>query len=1071
MRAVPLAKITRPEFSGVFPRERLFTLLDTGLRRPAVWISGPPGSGKTILVSSYIESRALPCLWYQVDCGDADAATFFYYMGLAAKKAVPRSRRPLLLFTPEYALGLPAFSRRYFEDLFGRLKTPFCLIFDNYQDVSDSTPFHEIIRHSVEVIPAGVHIIFLSRYEPPQPLVRMQANSMEALGWDDLALTPEESREITCLKLERRLSRKLTQDFYSKTSGWAMGLALMIEKAKKGVFDTKQLKAVVMDTVFDYFHSEVLAKLNADTRNFLLKTAILPAMDAHMAKRLTGIDHAGRILSSLNRNNYFIDGRFQHHHHEAVYQYHQLFREFLLYEAKDSFTPEELSLLWKQAALILSESGRFEDAFVLFRDSSEWEGIAGLVMENAAALVRQGRGRVLEEWIASLPPEMLDNRPWLQYWLGVCRLTFNPGDGRAWLEKAFLLFKEQGDAAGVYMSWSGVIDCLVCGLDNLRTIDHWIPLLDEMMRSFGGFPSEETEACAASSMFTALVHRQPQHPEIDFWRSRALEIAHRCRDIGVKARILSNDAFHKMNSGLLEEAAIAIDSFRRLTQSGNTPPLAVLQMKWIEAMYLTYTASHEKCMKVVSDGLSLSASTGVYAIDFLLMGQGALSALDAGDFQAAGRLLEKMVHSSDAASLRDKGYHRYLLAYNALLRKDLKQAAMHAETALRQSQNTGFPLAESLCRLENAHVMHELGRYQKASSHLNSGRKTGRLINYKYVEFISLLTSALFAFDRGKEKSGLASLRKAMALGRECGYVNTYTLRPDAVARLCCKALEAGIETEYVRNLIRKRNLLAGAPPLDIEGWPWPIKVFTLGRFVVAKEGKALRFHKKARQKPLSMLKALIALGGREISKDQIMDILWPESEGDLAHRAFKSTLYRLRTIAGIEKAISFKGNKITLDAHSFWVDTWAFERILGKADAALRESDKEKAIHLIEKAVSLYQGPFLSGEEVAPWDAAIRKRLRSKFIRYAGELGHLYEEKGEQKKAIHAFKRGIEADALAEEFYRHLMTCYLSLGRRAEALAVYNDLKRTLSAILGVGPSPQTEALYRRIMMEREGR
>ncbi len=85
-----MGKVTRPILKGIFPRKRLFSMLDGMRERPIIWISGPAGSGKTTLVSSYFEARKLPCLWYQMDEGDADLATFFYYLGQAAKKMPPR---------------------------------------------------------------------------------------------------------------------------------------------------------------------------------------------------------------------------------------------------------------------------------------------------------------------------------------------------------------------------------------------------------------------------------------------------------------------------------------------------------------------------------------------------------------------------------------------------------------------------------------------------------------------------------------------------------------------------------------------------------------------------------------------------------------------------------------------------------------------------------------------------------------------------------------------------------------------------------------------------------------------
>ena len=92
----------------------------------------PPGAGKTSLIASYLAARRLSNLWYQVDAGDADIASFFYYLGQAA----PRRRRSLPLLTPEYRQGLAIFTRRFFRELYSRLKTPFVLVFDNYQEVA-----------------------------------------------------------------------------------------------------------------------------------------------------------------------------------------------------------------------------------------------------------------------------------------------------------------------------------------------------------------------------------------------------------------------------------------------------------------------------------------------------------------------------------------------------------------------------------------------------------------------------------------------------------------------------------------------------------------------------------------------------------------------------------------------------------------------------------------------------------------------------------------------------------------------------------------------------------------------
>src|SRR4030042_1692429 len=121
MNTPKIAKFIHPTLIGVLLRERLFTLLDRKRQRPVIWVSGPPGSGKTTLITSYLEARQIPCLWYQVDSGDADPATFFYYLSQAAKQAAPREKKTLPLLTREYLQGISTFATRHFENLFGRL--------------------------------------------------------------------------------------------------------------------------------------------------------------------------------------------------------------------------------------------------------------------------------------------------------------------------------------------------------------------------------------------------------------------------------------------------------------------------------------------------------------------------------------------------------------------------------------------------------------------------------------------------------------------------------------------------------------------------------------------------------------------------------------------------------------------------------------------------------------------------------------------------------------------------------------------------------------------------------------
>ena len=110
-----IAKLTRPRLGRPIARERLYTVLDRAHdRNPALWVFGPPGAGKTTLVSAWLDSRSIEGIWYQVDRSDSELATLFYYLGRAGKPFLRKRARPLPLLTAEYLSDVEAFSRRYF---------------------------------------------------------------------------------------------------------------------------------------------------------------------------------------------------------------------------------------------------------------------------------------------------------------------------------------------------------------------------------------------------------------------------------------------------------------------------------------------------------------------------------------------------------------------------------------------------------------------------------------------------------------------------------------------------------------------------------------------------------------------------------------------------------------------------------------------------------------------------------------------------------------------------------------------------------------------------------------------
>ena len=114
-----LAKLSQPRLHNAIWRERLFALLDSRKQQPIIWVGGPAGAGKSTLVASYLEARNARALWFQVDEGDKDPATFFHYLSELAQQDGKKRVLPRLSIE-----DLGAFARHYFREFFGQIGLP-----------------------------------------------------------------------------------------------------------------------------------------------------------------------------------------------------------------------------------------------------------------------------------------------------------------------------------------------------------------------------------------------------------------------------------------------------------------------------------------------------------------------------------------------------------------------------------------------------------------------------------------------------------------------------------------------------------------------------------------------------------------------------------------------------------------------------------------------------------------------------------------------------------------------------------------------------------------------------------
>jgi DNA-binding SARP family transcriptional activator/tetratricopeptide (TPR) repeat protein len=211
-----------------------------------------------------------------------------------------------------------------------------------------------------------------------------------------------------------------------------------------------------------------------------------------------------------------------------------------------------------------------------------------------------------------------------------------------------------------------------------------------------------------------------------------------------------------------------------------------------------------------------------------------------------------------------------------------------------------------------------------------------------------------------------------------------------------------------------------------------------------------------ASQRRLQALLAVLAVAGETgLSRDKLTLLLWPEAEEERARHSLTQALYSARRALGVDDLFVLAGD-VRLNRDRIGSDVQEFE-------AALAEDD-------LERAVGLYQGPFLDGfflpgsTEFEQWASGHRQRLEDRAVGALERLARTAEEAGELRAALDWRRRLAAIRPLDASVAVSLMSVLAQTGDRAGALQHARLHETLLREQLGLDPDPVVASLAARL-------
>lgn len=1090
------------------PRPRLDQLWDRLIDRRLILVTAGAGFGKTSFLSAQAARSARPSVWCSLEDVDSDPSSLLAKLCAAIRASSPRSakdRPGAERFDP---------SRVTLTDLMKSLRDGqggLVLFLDDVHFVSTSPEALLLLDRLVSALPEASSVVLASR--EPVGLQTARLRSLGAVGkidGRDLQFTGEEieallRRRFPGIHPEPLLMRRLLEE----TEGWAAGIEILLQAAggaQWAMLETLDRSGAHGSCWFDYFAEEVIGRLDAPTRKFLVRSAVLPRMEPGICDRVLETDGSLEILEGLCARSLFT---FPIDAERKLFRYHHLFRDFLLERLEREEGREAVRGLRLRSAEALVDAGAWAEAAMAYAEGGDPKATLDLLCRLGESLLAAGKYRVLRRALESVPAELLDRNPAALALLG--RLQEIHG--------------EWEDARRIYAK----------ALSQVPRGPQRAGLLELLARTHirrGEYGAGERACLEALS--------QPGRKAARL-RGRILCL------LGVTAGELGR--LTESEKRFLE----AIRIFRRIEDAREEARAIDL----MAANVCYFRGDYCRAKDLGRDALVIFQRLGDQRwICHTLMGIGQHAAA-AGEEREARDLSERALRLAENLEYRmAEGYCRNTLGLCALLAHSPEAARQHFEQARCLGEQLGELSLLTWPRLGNA------------EAHLMEGNRRGAKIIATEILAQTRRGRAPYAEGRcytilGKSEAGTQVAaaarwwRKAEGIFRRIGAfrglhevlllrcaagdvpgrserkvlsdllagVATFDhrfllieLEPERAAVVLIRAVELGVETDYAAGLlvamgegavprleqaldridgpartrivevlaqiggsrahrILKREGRVESPSgqiariaaADLETGPIAsLKVRALGPCVVSVADEPIPPDAWKSARAMRLLQFLLLQRSRWVPREVIAEGLWPEADPQKAENNLRQTVHLLRrtiepslTESRLSRHLRFRNEAYRLDlGEEGEFDLETFERLTREGERLLDEGRRSKAEAAFRSAVDLYRGDLFEESPYEEFIAASREDAKDRHMLALTKLIEICAADRRLEESIPLCRHALLRDPYSEEIAWHLIHALLQLGNRREALDAYHRYEAKLIQDLDLLPSARMRIL-----------
>lgn len=1081
------AKIIPPAGGApVLDRPRLVSLLDEVTSRRLTTVIADAGFGKSTLLGEWL--RSITPAWYTVTLEDRSLPSFALGLLAALRLRIPD-------LPGEIAAGMigssgpdsasdesaraRAFAAALSESLYHQLKRDLVLILDDFHELGPGTASGRVIDELCRQAPPTLHLVLAGRSELPFQIERLrgQGQVLEITG-AELTFTLDELQSMLRSSLGTS-AEQLASDLQRVTGGWPAAVRLTLESLKTSTVEERPGRLARVTgkggPLYAYLAREVFESESPEVRKLVREMAVLDRFTAGVCQDL-GIPNASELLAALARRGLFVEPSG----HEEWFSLNAPLGQF----AREQLPLGEEERRWvhRTAARWFESHGYIEEAVKSLEAMDDHNGLAHLLEQHGSTLLAHGSVDTLIRAIETVPSAQRGLRTYqlegeaLQVrgdWVGalacyerVARGSEHLEPDIAWRMVLIHYLSSEPDLAmetfdrarldgsdprneALLLSWTATV--------------HWMrgeaklcrEKAEQAMTRARGV--SDSEALAVTHTILALLAAlEGDRRANDAHYIQALEHAERTRDVLLIARVRTNRASHHMEESSYPEALDELDIAIRLADLAGFVIIQALalanrgEVKFYIGKLDEAIADNEAAKALYQRANSRRVSYPLCTLADIHRERG------------ENALARAAYEEAIAQSEQPKDLQALVPALSGLAR------LLATEDPVRATELAGRAL-ELAVGLERVPAMLAAGWVTAAQGNrdaaLTQAVEVAQEARTRRDRAGLAEALELRAMTCGDDAEGALLLEQAGTVWREIGNPLGEARVELAIANIRGEPLtspRAERSTRFLRDCgvrlgtVNSAGLLHSLHSQAVG----TVEIHTLGGFRVVRDGTPVPRTAWQSKKARDLLKILVGRRGRSVSREYLMETLWPDEEPRKVANRFSVALATLRAVLDPDKRfdpghfVAADQNDARIDLDHLSVDVEAFFAQVAAGVRAHRAGEEEEAIDHLTRAESLYSGDFLEEDPYEDWSVAVREEARDSYTKVARELAERAVGRGDDEAAVRYLLRILERDAFDEQAYLELIGTLSTAGRHGEARRWYGVYSRQMEEI-GIESAP----------------